>query len=57
MFRQPYPVEKRRHAPSSGAFWGGLLRLLAVAPLAVCVFVAFLLCLPFALIDLVRKYL
>lgn len=57
MSRQPYPVEKRRHAPLPGVFWGRSLRLLAVAPLAVCVFVAFLFCLPFTLIDLVRKYL
>lgn len=56
MPRESHPVTKLRRALFSGASRGRLLRLLAVMPLGVCVFAAFLLCLPFALIDRIRKY-
>lgn len=57
MSRQSHPVTKPRPALFSGASRGRLFRLLAVVPLTVCAFAAFLFCLPFALIDLVRKHL
>lgn len=57
MPRQSHPVTKLRRAPFSGASRGRLFRLLGVVPLTVCVFAAFLFCLPFALIDLIRKHL
>lgn len=57
MSRQPHLVENHRHVPLSATSWGRLFRTLAVAPLVVCVFAAFLFCLPFTLIDLVRKHL
>ena len=56
MPKESHPVTKLRRALFSGASRGRLLRLLVVMPLGICVFAAFLLCLPFALIDRIRKH-
>lgn len=57
MSRNPYPEKRHRCAPLPEDALGYLFWVLAAVPLAVCIFTAFLLSLPFCLADVLRKHL